>query len=134
MSFSHMKILPSEEPEYLNAFFTEKKGNSMSRLSTCRPVNLQFFPFSIPICPERIFICSITPIILSMARLLSLFEKKLLRSDIIVVSLFTASKFALYSLENIKLLIFNELCKLRSLSYSKFMLIYTSDSSLAKLE
>lgn len=71
---------------------------------------------------------------LSMARLLSLFEKKLLRSDIIVVSLSTASKFALYSLEIIKLLIFNELCKLRSLSYSKFMLIYTSDSSLAKLE
>jgi hypothetical protein len=58
------------------------------------------------------FICSITLIMLSIARLLSFSEKKLLKSDGIVVSLFTASKFVLYSFAIIKLLIFNELYKL----------------------
>ena len=77
--------------------------------------------------------CSITPIIASIARLFSFSEKKLLKSEIIVVSLLTASKFELYGLAIVKLLIFNELTKLRSLFYSYFMLNYAGATSLAKL-
>ena len=51
---------------------------------------------------ERIFMCSITPIIASIARLFSFSEKKLLKSEIIVVSLLTASKFELYGLAIVK--------------------------------
>jgi hypothetical protein len=68
-----------------------------------------------------------------IARLFSFSEKKLLRSDIIVVSLFTALKFEFSLLAITKLLIFNELNKFQSLFYSNFMLIYARDSSLAKL-
>src|SRR5574344_1977112 len=93
MSFSQMNILPNEESAYRYAFFTTKKGKSTNRFRTCRFVNLQFDFFSTPICSERIFICSITLIMQLIARLFSFSEKKLLRSDIIVVSLFTALKF-----------------------------------------
>ena len=48
----------------------------------------------------------------SIARLFSFSEKKLLKSEIIVVSLLTASKFELYGLAIVKLLISNELSKL----------------------
>ena len=60
-------------------------------------------------------------------------EKKLLKSEIIVVPLLTASKFELYCLAIVKLLIFCELNKLRSLFYSYFMLNYAGAPSLAKL-
>ena len=129
-----MNILPSEESVYRYAFFTTKKGNSTSRFSICKFVNLQFGLFSIPICCGRIFICSIIPIMLLIARLFSFFEKKLLKSDIIVVSLFTALKFEFSSLAITKLLIINELNKFQSLFYSNFMLIYTRDFSHAKLQ
>jgi hypothetical protein len=133
MSFSQMNILPSEESVYRYAFFTTKKGKSTRRFRTCKFVNLQFGFFSTPICPERIFICSITRIMQLIARLFSFSEKKLLRSDIIVVSLFTALEFEFSSLAITKLLIFNELNKFQSLFYSNFMLIYARDFSLAKL-
>jgi hypothetical protein len=112
MSFSQTNKRLSDEPEYWHAFLTTKNGKSISRLSTCRDVNLQFSFFSAQIWPERIFICSITLIMLLIARLFSFSKKKSLRSDGIVVSLFTASKFELCFLTIIKLLIFNELNKL----------------------
>lgn len=68
-----------------------------------------------------------------IARLFSFSEKKLLRSDIIVVSLFTALKFEFSLLAITKLLIFNELNKFQSLFFPNFMFIYARDSSLAKL-
>ena len=77
--------------------------------------------------------CSITPIIASIARLFSFSEKKLLRSEIIVVPLLAASMFELYCLATIKLLIFSELSKLQSFFYSYFMLNYAGVPSLAKL-
>ena len=43
-----------------------KNGKSMRRLSTCKVVNLQFSFFSTPIWLERIFICSITPMIIKI--------------------------------------------------------------------
>ena len=76
---------------------------------------------------------SITLIIALIARLFSFSEKKLLKSEIIVVPLPTASKFALYCLAIVKSLIFSELSKLRSLFYSFFMLNYAGAPSLAKL-
>ena len=76
---------------------------------------------------------SMTLIIALIARFLSFSEKKLLKSEIIVVPLLTASKFELYSLASVKLLIFSELCKLWSLFYSYFMLNYAGAPSLAKL-
>jgi hypothetical protein len=85
---------------------------------------LQFSLFSVPNCVGRIFICFITPMMLLIARLSSFPEKKLLRSDKILVSLLTALRFGLYSFAIIKLLIFSELCKLQSLFYSKFTLNY----------
>ena len=79
------------------------------------------------------FMHSITLIIALIARLFSFSEKKLLKSEIIVVPLLTASKFALYCLAIVKLLIFSELSKFRSLFYPYFMLNYAGAPSLAKL-
>ena len=133
MSFSQLNRRLKEEPEYRYAFLTTKKGNSISRFRTCKFVNLQFAFFSVPIWLGRMFIHSMTLIMASIARLFSFSEKKLLKSDIIVVTLLTASKFELYCLATIKLLISNELSKLRSYFYSYFMLNYASAPSLAKL-
>ena len=77
--------------------------------------------------------CSITPIIELIARFFAFSEKKLLKSEIIVVSLLTASKFELYGLAIVKLLFSNELSKLRSFFYSYFMLNYAGPSLPAKL-
>ena len=77
--------------------------------------------------------CSITPIIELIARFFAFSEKKLLKSEIIVVPLLTAPKFELYSLANIKFLIFSELNKLRSNLYYYFKLNYAGELSLAKL-
>ena len=77
--------------------------------------------------------CSITPIIELIARLFAFSEKKILKSEIIVVPLLTASKFELYGLAIVKLLISNELSKLRSFFYSFFMLNYAGVKTLAKL-
>ena len=79
------------------------------------------------------FMHSITLIIASIARLFSFSEKKLLKSEIIVVSLLTASKFELCGLAIVKLLISNELSQLRSFFYSYFMLNYAGTKTLAKL-
>ena len=79
---------------------------------------------------------SITLIIALIARLFSFSEKKLLKSEIIVVPLLTASKFELYCLAIVKLLIFSELSELtkhRGHFYSYFMLNYAGALSLAKL-
>ena len=133
MSFSQQNRRLREEPEYRYAFLTTKNGNSISRESTCWLVNLQLARFSVPIWLERIFMCSITPIIASIARLFSFSEKKLLKSEIIVVTLLMASKFELYCLATIKLLISNELSKLRSYFYSNFMLKHAGSSLPAKL-
>ncbi len=115
MSFSQLNRRLKEEPEYRYAFLTTKNGNSIRRFSTCTFVNLQFSFFSVPIWLGRMFMHSMTLIMALIARFLSFSEKKLLRSEIIVVPLLTASKFELYSLAIIKLLIFSELTKLRSL-------------------
>ena len=133
MSFSQQNKRLNEEPEYRYAFLTAKNGNNTRRFRTCTFVNLQFSFFSVPIWSGRMFMHSITLIIASIARLFSFSEKKLLKSEIIVVPLLTASKFELYFLAIIKLLIFCELCKLRSLFYSIFMLNYAGAPSLAKL-
>ena len=133
MSFSQQNKWLKEEPGYRYAFLTKKNGNSIRRFRTCTFVNLQFSFFSVPICSGRMFMHSMTLIIALIARLFSFSEKKLLKSEIIVVPLLTASKFELYSLAIIKLLIFCELCKLRSLFYSYFMLNYAGAPSLAKL-
>ena len=133
MSFSHLNRRLKDEPEYWYAFLTTKKGNSIKRLRTCTFVNLQFSFFSVPICSGRMFMHSITLIIALIARLFSFSEKKLLKSEIIVIPLLTASKFELYFLAIIKLLIFSELSKLRSFFYSYFMLNYAGVPSLAKL-
>ena len=133
MSFSQQNRRLNEEPEYRYAFLTTKNGNNTRRFRTCTFVNLQFSFFSVPIWSGRMFMHSITLIIALIARLFSFSEKKLLKSEIIVVPLLTASKFELYFLAIIKLLIFCELHKLRSLFYSYFMLNYTGAPSLAKL-
>ena len=124
MSFSLLNRRLNEEPEYRYAFLTTKNGNSTRRFNTCTFVNLQFSFFSAPICVGRMFMHSMTLIIALIARLFSFSEKKLLKSEIIVVTLLTASKFGLYCLAIVKLLIFSELSKLRSLFYSYFMLNY----------
>ena len=123
MSLSQLNNLLKDELEYRLAFLATKNGKSMRRLSTCKVVNLQFSFFSTPIWLERIFICSITPIMHLIARLSSFFAKKLRRSEIIFVSLLTALKFYLYCLAIIKILIFCELYKLQSLFYSKITLV-----------
>ena len=133
MSFSQQNKRLNEEPEYRYAFLTTKNGNSTRRFRTCTFVNLQFSFFSVPIWSGRMFMHSITLIIALIARLFSFSEKKLLKSEIIVVPLLTASKFVLYCLAIVKLLIFSELSKLRSLFYSYFMLNYAGTPSLAKL-
>ena len=133
MSFSQQNRRLNEEPEYRYAFLTTKNGNSIRRFRTCTFVNLQFSFFSVPIWSGRMFMHSITLIIALIARLFSFSEKKLLKSEIIVVPLLTASKFELYFLAIIKVLIFSELHKLRSLFYSYFMLNYAGAPSLAKL-
>ena len=133
MSFSQQNRRLNDEPEYRYAFLTTKNGNSTRRFRTCTFVNLQFSFFTVPICSGRMFMHSITLIIALIARLFSFSEKKLFKSEIIVVPLLTASKFVLYCLAIAKLLIFCELCKLRSLFYSYFMLNYAGAPSLAKL-
>ena len=133
MSFSQLNRRLKDEPEYWYAFLTTKNGNSIRRFRTCTFVNLQFSFFSVPICFGRMFMHSIILIMALIARFLSFSEKKLLRSEIIVVPLLTASKFELYSLASIKLLIFSELTKLWSHFYSYFMLNYAGAPSLAKL-
>ena len=133
MSFSQQNKRLNEEPEYRYAFLTTKNGNSTRRFRTCTFVNLQFSFFSVPIWSGRMFMHSITLIIALITRLFSFSEKKLLKSEIIVVPLLTASKFALYCLVIVKLLIFSELSKLRGLFYSYFMLNYAGAPSLAKL-
>ena len=133
MSFSQQNRRLNEEPEYRYAFLTTKNGNSTRRFRTCTFVNLQFSFFSVPIWSGRMFMHSITLIIALIARLFSFSEKKLLKSEIIVVPLLTASKFGPYCLATIKVLIFCELHKLRSLFYSYFMLNYAGAPSLAKL-
>ena len=133
MSFSQQNKRLNEEPEYRYAFLTTKKGNSTRRFRTCTFVNLQFSFFSVPIWSGRIFMHSITLIIALIARLFSFSEKKLLKSEIIVVPLLTDSKFELYCFAIVKLLIFSELSKLRSYFYSCFMLNYAGVPSLAKV-
>ena len=133
MSFSQQNRRLNEEPEYRYAFLTTKNGNNTRRLRTCTFVNLQFSFFSVPIWPGRMFMHSITLIIALIARLFSFSEKKLLKSEIIVVPLLTASKFELYFLAIIKVLIFSELSKLRSYFYSYFMLNYAGVPLPAKL-
>ncbi len=71
-------------------------------------------------------------IIASIVRLLSFPEKKLLKSEIIIEPLLAASKFDLYCLAAIKVLIFCELRKFRSLFCPYFMLNYAGAPSLAK--
>ena len=133
MSFSQQNRRLNEEPEYRYTFLTTKNGNNTRRFRTCTFVNLQFSFFSVPIWSRRMFMHSITLIIALIARLFSFSEKKLLKSEIIVIPLLTASKFELYFLAIIKVLIFCELHKLRSLFYSYFMLNYAGAPSLAKL-
>ena len=133
MSFSQLNKWLKDETEYRYAFLTTKNGNSIRRFRTCTFVNLQFSFFSVPICSGRMFMHSITLIIVLIARLFSFSEKKLLKSEIIVVPLLTASKFVLYCLAIVKLLIFSGLSKLRSYFYSYFMLNYAGAPSLAKL-
>ena len=65
--------------------------------------------------------------------LFSFSEKKLLKSEIIVVTLLTALMFEFYFLAIVKLLIFSELTKHRGHFYSYFMLNYAGAPSLAKL-
>ena len=96
MSFSQQNKRLNEEPEYRYAFLTTKNGNSTRRFRTCTFVNLQFSFFSVPISSGRMFMHSITLIIALIARFFSFSEKKLLKSEIIVVPLLTASKFELY--------------------------------------
>ena len=133
MSFSQQNRRLNEEPEYRYAFLTTKNGNNTRRFRTCTFVNLQFSFFSVPIWSGRMFMHSITLIIALIARLFSFSEKKLLKSEIIVVPLLTASKFELYFLAIIKVLIFSELSKLRSYFYSYFMLNYAGVPLPAKL-
>ena len=133
MSFSQQNKRLNEEPEYRYAFLTTKNGNNTRRFRTCTFVNLQFSFFSVPIWSGRMFMHSITLIIALITRLFSFSEKKLLKSEIIVVPLLTASKFALYCLAIVKLLIFSELTKHRGHFYSYFMLNYAGAPSLAKL-
>ena len=101
--------------------------------STCTFVNLQFPFFSVPIWSGRMFMHSITLIIALIARLFSFSEKKLLKSEIIVVPLLTALMFEFYFLAIVKLFIFSELTKHRGHFYSYFMLNCAGAPSLAKL-
>ena len=133
MSFSQLNRRLKEEPEYWYAFLTTKNGNSIRRFRTCTFVNLQFSFFSAPICFGRMFMHSMTLIIALIARFLSFSEKKLLKSEIIVVPLLTALMFEFYFLAIVKLLIFSDLTKHRGHFYSYYMLNYAGAPSLAKL-
>jgi len=133
MSFSQLNRRLNEEPEYRYAFLTTKNGNNTRRFRTCMFVNLQFSFFSVPIWSRRMFMHSITLIIALIARLFSFSEKKLLKSEIIVVPLLTALMFEFYFLAIVKLLIFSELTKYRGHFYSYFMLNCAGAPSLAKL-
>ena len=133
MSFSQLNRRLKDEPEYWYAFLTTKNGNSIRRFKTCTFVNLQFSFFSAPICFGRMFMHSMTLIIALIARFLSFSEKKLLKSERIVVPLLTALMFEFYFLAIVKLLIFSELTKHRGHLYSYFMLNYAGAPSLAKL-
>ena len=133
MSFSQQNRRLKEEPEYWYAFLTTKNGNSIKRFRICTFVNLQFSFSSVPIWLGRMFMHSMTLIIALIARFLSFSEKKLLKSEIIVVTLLTALMFEFYSLAIVKLLIFSELTKHRGHFYSYFMLNYAGAPSLAKL-
>ena len=119
MSFSQSNSLLNDELEYLIAFLTTQHGKRMRRLRTCNLVTLLFSFFSTPIWMERLFICSIIPIMHLIAQLSSFFAQQLRRSEIIFVSLRTALKFNLYSLAIIKILIFCEIQKLQSLFIPK---------------
>ena len=133
MSFSQLNRRLNEEPEYRYAFLTTKNGNNTRRFRTCTFVNLQFSFFSVPIWSRRMLMHSITLIIALIARLFSFSEKKLLKSEIIVVPLLTALMFEFYFLAIVKLLIFRELTKHRGYFYSYFMLNCAGAPSLAKL-
>ena len=133
MSFSQPNRRLKDEPEYWYAFLTTKNGNSIRRFKTCTFVNLQFSLFSVPIWLGRMFMHSMTLIMALIARFLSFSEKKLLKSEIIVVPLLTALMFEFYFLAIVKLLIFSELTKHRGHFYSYFMLNYAGAPSLAKL-
>ena len=133
MSFSQLNRRLKDEPEYWYAFLTTKNGNSIRRFRTCTFVNLQLSFFSVPIWLGRMFMHSMTLIIALIARFLSFSEKKLLKSEIIVVTLLTALMFEFYFLAIVKLLIFSELTKHRGHFYSYFMLNYAGAPSLAKL-
>ena len=133
MSFSQLNRRLKEEPGYWYAFLTTKNGNSIRRFRTCTFVNLQFSFFSAPICFGRMFMHSMTLIMALIARFLSFSEKKLLKSERIVVPLLTALMFEFYFLAIVKLLIFSELTKHRGHFYSYFMLNYAGATSLAKL-
>ena len=133
MSFSQQNKRLNEEPEYRYAFLTTKNGNSTRRFRTCTFVNLQFSFFTVPICSGRMFMHSMTLIIALIAWLFLFSEKKLLKSEIIVVPLLTALMFEFYFLAIVKLLIFSEMTKHRGHFYSYFMLNYAGAPSLAKL-
>ena len=133
MSFSQLNRRLKDEPEYWYAFLTTKNGNSIRRFKTCTFVNLQFSFFSVPIWLGRMFMHSMTLIIALIARFLSFSEKKLLKSERIVVPLLTALMFEFYFLAIVKLLIFSGLTKHRGHFYSYFMLNYAGAPSLAKL-
>ena len=133
MSFSQLNRRLKDEPEYWYAFLTTKNGNSIRRFRTCTFVNLQLSFFSVPIWLGRMFMHSMTLVIALIARFLSFSEKKLLKSEIIVVTLLTALMFEFYFLAIVKLLIFSEFTKHRGLFYSYFMLNYAGAPSLAKL-
>ena len=133
MSLSQLNNLLKDELEYRLAFLTTKNGNNTRRFRTCTFVNLQFSFFSVPIWSRRMFMHSITLIIALIARLFSFSEKKLLKSEIIVVPLLTALMFEFYFFAIVKLLIFRELTKHRGYFYSYFMLNCAGAPSLAKL-
>ena len=133
MSFSQLNRRLNEEPEYRYAFLTTQNGNNTRSFRTCTFVHLQFSFFSVPIWSRRMFMHSITLIIALIARLFSFSEKKLLKSEIIVVPLLTALMFEFYFLAIVKLLIFRELTKHRGYFYSYFMLNCAGAPSLAKL-
>ena len=133
MSFSQLNRRLNEEPEYRYAFLTTKNGNNTRRFRTCTFVNLQFSFFSVPIWSRRMFMHYITIKIKLIKQLFSFSEKKLLKSEIIVVPLLTALMFEFYFLAFVKLLIFRELPKHRGYFYSYFMLNYAGVPSLAKV-
>ena len=121
MSFSQQNKRLNEEPEYRYAFLTTKNGNNTRRFRTCTFVNLQFSFFSVPIWSGRMFMHSITLIIALITRLFSFSEKKLIKSEIIVVLLLTSLMFVFYFLAIVKLLIFSGLTKHRGHFYSYFI-------------